>query len=110
MVDKTQAEELFKQGFTYEEIGETFKVSRQRIHQILKNYKHSGRKGRLKKYNYRNRNWGECRDCKVNVAEILHHIDFINSHDGVYNLVALCKACHIKRHKAHKEKLKLASF
>ena len=99
MVNRGLVEELRRQGFGYEAIAERVGVSRQRIHQIVKGYKHYGIHGRLKKY----RKCGVCNDCKVTEAEVLHHIDFNNQNDSKENLVGLCRTCHTKRHLVYRK-------
>jgi transposase len=98
MSRKELAIELYQQGFTYEYIGEELGVSKQRIHQLIKDYKNMGRRGREGKY----RNIGVCQECKTNKAEVLHHKDFNNSNDSEENLEKLCRGCHIKRHTGKK--------
>jgi|SRR3989304_9856259 len=69
-------------------------ISRQRVHQIKRNYKNIGRGGREIKY----KNWGKCKDCNEKEAELLHHKDFDNSNDDIKNLIRLCGDCHYLRH------------
>lgn len=94
MDKETYIKELYKQGFSYTEIGSRLGVSRQRIHQILRDYHNTGRQNRLEKY----RDWGPCKVCEDNVAKDLHHIDFNNSNDEIENLIQVCKSCHYKLH------------
>lgn len=93
MIDRAIVKELQKQGYSYAEIALYFSVSRQRIHQIIKNYKNTGRNNRKKKY----RDFGKCSECP-DVSTVLHHIDFNNENDDVKNLQPLCKLCHLKKH------------
>lgn len=93
MIDKNMAIELFKQGYSYQEIGNKFNVSRQRIHQVVKDYRNIGRRGREDKY----RDFGQCNRCSE-LATVLHHIDLNNSNDDISNLRALCHKCHMTKH------------
>jgi len=93
-IDKSYVLELSKQGFSYQEIATQSGVSRQRIHQIVKNYRNTGRKGRETKY----RDMGICEICKKQTAILLHHKDLNNSNDDISNLQRLCSVCHLKQH------------
>lgn len=42
----------------------------------------------------------KCEDCNK-AALVLHHKDFSKTKHTIYNLVCLCQACHMKRHKKH---------
>ena len=94
MLDKKIVEELRKQGWTYQKIALKLNVSKQRIHQIIKNYYNTGRQDRKKLY----RDFGDCKECGEFKAEILHHKDFNNENDEIDNLIALCQKCHYKKH------------
>lgn len=85
--------EMRQQGYSYQAIAEVVGVSKQRIFQLLNNYKNTGRKNREEKY----RNFGKCQECNRN-AEILHHIDFNNANDENSNLTRLCQKCHTGKH------------
>lgn len=93
MVDKEVAKELYKQGYSMAEVARELKTSRQRIHQIVKNYKNTGKLNRKDKY----RNFGKCNRC-TKTAVVLHHKDFDNSNDKINNLEPLCSSCHIETH------------
>lgn len=96
---------------SYREIGSFTKValifglSKQRIHQIVTNYNFTGRgHKRSRKIAKLYDNLGNCIDCGKK-AKVLHHIDFINEHDDLFNLAPLCNKCHTKRHLEHNEKV-----
>lgn len=93
MLDKKVAIELYKQGYSYREIGEQFKVSKQRVHQVVKNYSHFGKRSRFKKY----RNFGKCNECDE-ISVVLHHKDYDNSNDSIENLQPLCMVHHLQKH------------
>ena len=101
MVNKGLMEELYKQGYGFEEIAWRVGISRQRVHQIITKYKNFGRDGRLKKY----RDFGKCKNCQEQQAEVLHHLDFNNQNDELNNLEPLCTQCHIEKHKGRKRKM-----
>ena len=86
---------LYESGHGYAEIGRTINVSRQRIHQLLKEYKNTARQGRVLKYRQLLK---KCKVCR-NKATNLHHIDFNNKNDDLTNLLSICKECHYKIHK-----------
>jgi len=87
---------MFKNNQSYAEIGRTLGVSRQRIHQIVNNYKNTGRADRIKRY----RELGEiCALCQKNKTVNLHHKDFDNTNDSINNLIPICKECHYQLHK-----------
>ena len=98
MLNKGIIKELYGQGWGHTEIASVVGVSRQRIFQIIKGYKNTGKQGRLKKY----RNFGECRNCG-DTSTVLHHKDFNNLNDKPDNLIPLCTKCHIKEHKGRKK-------
>ena len=82
--------EMRQQGYSYQEIANIVGVSRQRIFQLLDNYKNTGKKGREEKY----RNFGKCQECKDELCK---------------KCIKRCKKCskiycpkHIKNHKCKK--------
>jgi hypothetical protein len=95
MINKKLAKKLFAKGEKMATIAKDFKVSNQRIFAIVKNYKHTGKRGRLKKY----KNIDKCEICGIKSATLLHHKDFINENDNDKNLQSLCHNCHVLIHK-----------
>ena len=75
-------------------------LSRQRLHQIDKNYHNTGRRGRLEKYLALS---SQCELCQC-PREVLHHRDTNNSNDEIDNLQPLCRKCHYKMHTGRKGK------
>ncbi len=81
---------------SYAAVGRALNLSRQRVHQIVKNYKHFGRFNRAKIYD---KAWKDtCQICLVSDAIALHHIDGNNENDDIANLLPVCRACHYKTH------------
>lgn len=96
MVDKNLIYELIKQGFSYTDIAKQLKVSKQRIWQIVNEYKNMGRTS-TRKHFYRD--MGLCELCNISIAIVLHHKDGNNKNDINPNLEKLCLKCHGLRHK-----------
>lgn len=94
MLDKDLIKTLFDEGYTFAEIARELEVSRQRIHQIIKNYTNTGLKDREKKYAQISK---VCEDCGV-VRTLLHHRDGNNQNEAISNLKSMCNVCHIKIH------------
>jgi len=81
---------------TYASVARKFGVSRQRIHQIVKDYKNTGIHFRINKYNMA---WKDlCQKCFKNSSKALHHKDGNNKNDTVSNLIPLCSSCHNQSH------------
>lgn len=78
---------------TYQEIASIFNVSRQRIHQIIKDYK---KLSYTKEIN--DLSMSTCHYCSSS-AENIHHQDGNSRNNILENLVPLCRKCHIKAHK-----------
>jgi predicted DNA-binding protein YlxM (UPF0122 family) len=98
MLDKQTITLMYQHNQTYASIARTLGVSRQRIHQIIKNYHNLGKKDREKKY----KNFDICLVCKIKKAIYFHHIDFDNTNDSEKNLLPICKICHSKLHARRK--------
>jgi len=94
--------EIYKNLWSYTTTGKLVGLSRQRIHQIVAEYKNTGSKGRKQKYLWFNFTHTTCYLCRKTKVSILHHIDFNNSNDKISNLIPLCKKCHIKVHRRHR--------
>lgn len=97
--------ELITQAYiklqSYAEVGRIFKLSHQRIHQIVTGYSTITYKGKGK--------WGKskqlkklsqqgCYQCGVNV-EVFHHKDGNSKNNDIINLLPSCKIHHYKLHK-----------
>lgn len=92
---KTVIGEMRLQRKTYQEIAEHLHISRQRVHQIYKDYvstPESVRRVILKRDEYR------CAICDKNTTPDLdvHHINGIKKDNHLDNLVTLCKDCHAR--------------
>ncbi len=94
MLNKDTIKLMYQDGYGYSTIAKEYAVSRQRIHQIVKNYKKYGRHGRLKKYRQL---FDLCEKCQK-LAVALHHRDRNNANDSLKNLMPVCKGCHNKLH------------
>lgn len=93
MTNKELMKIMYKNGKSYSEIGRILGVSRQRVHQVIKNYKNIGKKNRESFYE----KFDKCKIC-CNPAIALHHIDKDNTNDKPENLIPVCKDCHYKLH------------
>ncbi len=73
-------------------------LSRQRRHQILREYNNTGRKPYRK--NLYELSFGDiCKVCNVSKSIELHHKDGNNKNETVDNLIPVCKKCHMLAHK-----------
>ena len=102
VVVKEKVIEVYLQNKSNSMTARIFGVSRQRIHQIVKNYHNSGKHGRLKKYE-RKLFGKKCYICGKLPAELLHHKDFDNKNDVVSNLIPCCVDCHGFLHRQKNE-------
>src|SRR5579859_3230468 len=100
VLDKKLVLMLYENHNTYAEIGRKLNVSRQRVHQIIANYKHYGRSGKLKKYKKLGKKCFICRE----LAMALHHKDRNNNNENIDNLIPVCKKCHYDLHRGQKHK------
>lgn len=83
-------------------LGERYGVSRQRIHQIVKNYSTIDPKWKKSKRIKKLLDSG-CFNCK-NLADVIHHKDG-NTHNNLSeNLLPLCTDCHYSLHAKIREK------
>lgn len=93
-----QIHQLYNIYGSYTKVGRLMGLSRQRIHQVVKNYHHSGKSNRKAIYNAA---WKPiCEVCKI-PTQVLHHRDFNNQNEHINNLQPLCKKCHTYIHKIH---------
>ena len=85
---------LYRQGNTYSQIGIIFGISRQRIHQIIRNISSRGYQGEriLRRDNY------QCQFCFNNKKLEIHHLDQNRKNNKDTNLLVLCQECHRKLH------------
>jgi hypothetical protein len=94
MTDKDEIRKMYNNNYPYSYIAKIMGISKQRVHQIIKGYGHTGRSGRDKYY----KNMGMCDECKKNPATELHHIDGNTKNDVSENLMKICYPCHKKLH------------
>ena len=91
---------MTERRLTYQEIGEVFNVSKQRIHQILKSYStapyHRG-KGNLHKWRFLIGR--PCEVCFTNSKIEIHHKDGNRNNNKPDNLQSLCRKHHIEEEK-----------
>lgn len=90
-------------GLSYQKIGDRFHISRQRVHQIVMNYRspssleRRGGKNRIKAIT---RDDYTCQFCGDNKNAIhLHHLDENWKNNLMNNLMTLCKSCHYVAHR-----------
>jgi len=93
MIDRKLLNELYKKHHSYAEIARIFQVSRQRIHQILRNYKSVYINKKTKKILSK-----ICQICYER-AKLIHHIDRNRQNNKPQNLLPLCLKCHYELHK-----------
>jgi 5-methylcytosine-specific restriction endonuclease McrA len=89
---KDQIKELRNKGLTYSQIGEKLDISRQRVHQIIKNYRSLSTKDSRRFIFNKN-----CRNCG-DIAKCIHHKDRNSRNNKPANLIPLCRNCHIRVH------------
>ena len=93
MTRKEELTQLRKSGLTYLEISKRFGISRQRVHQIVADYKPIEHE--LVKFIRNERDNNECQICG-GIGEEVHHINGVRADNHLHNLVLLCKPCHLK--------------
>lgn len=84
-------------GYSYQQIGIDLGISRQRVHQIYKDYR-TGYPKDVQHFLDMVRD-APCEICQSTENIIVHHIDKNREHNGAYNLMSLCKNCHYSIHK-----------
>lgn len=96
MIDKKVVKKLYYENkFGYAKIGKIFGVTRQRIHQIVKDYR------KLSKNKIQKKLVSNCVICNQK-ATILHHIDGDTHNNNILNLLSVCYLCHIKIHETQR--------
>ena len=90
---KILIQEMLKQRKTYAEIAKILDISKQRVHQIYKDYIPTSPeiKERIKKRDNR-----RCVLCGFRRPLEVHHINGIKRDNKKKNLVTLCRTCHLK--------------
>ena len=79
---------------TYKEIGEILKVSKQRIHQIYKDYHHIRNNNKILKF-FGNK----CSVCGTTKLLEIHHKDSDTKNNNINNLTVLCRKHHNEEEK-----------
>ncbi len=92
---------LYKNGHGFTQIALKMGVSRQRIHQIVTNYKNFGIKRFNKKEKKELNKKKICEICRQPAINF-HHKDRDNDNDSIENLLAVCKKCHYELHRGEK--------
>jgi len=100
-MDRTEALRMRLEGRTYQEIGERFGVSRQRVQQVLSAPKH------IKELVIK-RAGGKCEDCGIIIRRSpqIHHTGKANGPEDYQdeeNLQLLCLSCHLRAHTVSEE-------
>ena len=81
---------LINERYTYEKIGKIFGISRQRVHQILKEYKPK----KISKISILERDNYECQFCFGKNKLEIHHLDGNRKKNKKNNKLTLCRKCH----------------
>ena len=97
MINKQIAKELRDKRFKLKEIGDIFGVSKQRVHQVLRNYDTMSheKSAKIRKE--------LCEICGKK-SENIHHIDGNSSNNKQENLLSVCHRCHMDLHKGNNYK------
>ena len=90
---KTIIHEMRKERKTYQEIADSLGITKQRVHQIYKNYSSMNHEKTLK---VRDRDDGMCVICDSTENLEVHHINGIRRDNHLDNLVTLCRKCHVR--------------
>ena len=93
---------MVEERYTYEEIGKSFGVSKQRIHQLLKDYSTNpwhGYKNHPIPNKYKSLLEKPCYECGSRKNLEVHHIDGNRNNNDLLNLNRLCRPHHIKAEK-----------
>jgi len=93
-VGKERIKETYEQTRSYAETGKLLGISRQRVHQVVANYRNFG----IERFNKKERaifsDRQECEVCQKEKATVIHHRDLNNANDDTANLLPVCKKCH----------------
>jgi len=90
----TIIKELRKQKKTYKEIGEILDITKQRVHQIFKDYRGGPNPKKIIQIKEEQGNRCVLCDSKKNLE--IHHINGIKRDNKKENLVCLCRKCHLR--------------
>ena len=97
---------LRDKGLSYQQIGQLYHLSRQRVHQLISGYTLLSSSLRTKigwypqiKAAVLERDNNQCVKCGSAENLVLHHIDGNDKHNNIDNLVTLCSNCHLDLHR-----------
>ena len=93
-MDKDLALRMKRNGMTYQQIGDYFKVSRQRVQQAIS-------PPFAVKLALIRRSGNKCQDCGIFLGghgDIHHEGGSDCDYNDIDNLVHLCTSCHVRRH------------
>jgi len=101
---KEKIKSLYNAGKSQAEVAKLLGVSRQRVHQVIRNYKTLDSEKQSEKmetfFNY----GFKCNFCKSKINLQIHHIDNNCHNNDLDNLVCVCKRCHTNIHKIIKNR------
>lgn len=88
----TIIKKLVEKKKTYREIGEILDISKQRVHQIYKDYQSTLKVKQVREIKKEQGN--KCALCGRSYSLELHHINGIKRDNRKDNLICLCRECH----------------
>jgi 5-methylcytosine-specific restriction endonuclease McrA len=89
MGNKIKIAELYASGLSQSEIARRLKLTRQRVHQIVRNYHTSDFKEIVFE-----KDGGLCVICRGGENLHVHHLDGNTKNNTLKNLATLCRGCH----------------
>ena len=96
--------DLRRKGFSYQAIGNVFELSRARIHQLTSGYsvlltsiQEKTWYNKIRQIIFERDN-SLCVKCGAKDQLLVHHIDWDDRNNELFNLVTLCHACHCPLH------------
>ena len=90
---------MVKERLTYEEIGKVFGISKQRVHQVFKNYTSAPYHQEHQKHKWLFLIGRPCEICGNKVKIEIHHKDGNRNNNNPDNLQSLCKKHHSEAEK-----------
>jgi len=88
---------LRQERYSYREIGEKLGISKQRVHQVFRNYNTSPYKNDKFKEIVLKYVGNSCKECGSKENLEIHHIDGNRNNNKFNNLERLCRKCHRKK-------------
>jgi len=97
---------LKQQGYSYAEIAGLYKISRQRVHQLISGYgknlkhinRHNGQYWKIRNSVIK-RDGGKCQKCGSKEKLVVHHINGNDTDNSLSNLITICNKCHLDLHR-----------